>query len=73
MNHDRISDFIDQVIEIEQKRDKDYKVLCHSFHKDSLAVGESPIIEHLRTLKDMIKSDEYYVVSVQPPDYGWKS
>lgn len=54
---DTILDFIDQLLEVEAKRDIDFKNFCHSIHKDSKAIGESPMIVHLRTLKEIVKNN----------------
>ena len=51
-----IIDFVDQLIEIEKTRDIAYKEFCHSVHKDSKAIGESPMITYLGTLKEMLEN-----------------
>lgn len=49
--------FIDQIIEVEQARDKEYIKLCHLAHKSTKTLGESIIIKHLRDLKELIEKE----------------
>lgn len=50
-----ILDFIDQLIEVQEKLDIEYKIFCHSVHKDAKAIGKSPIIGHLKALKELVE------------------
>jgi len=54
-----ILDFVDQLIEVEKKRDAEYREFCHSVHKDSKAIGESIMIYHLETLKEMLENSSW--------------
>ena len=51
-----ILDFIDQLIEIQHKLDVEYRVFCHSVHKDMKAIGSSPMVGHLEALKELVEN-----------------
>lgn len=53
-------DLIDQLIEIEQQREREFKSWCLANHKANQTDGESKMLYHLKVLKELVK-EEYEV------------
>lgn len=55
---------VDQLIEFEKARDKDWVNMLVTLHRSSEIVGESIMLLHLRNLKELIVKE-----SSEPPVY----
>jgi hypothetical protein len=50
---DRIIDLVNDLIALEQERDKEWKKLMIALHRGEEAVGDSAMLTHLRSLKEL--------------------
>ena len=51
-------EFIDDIIEMELWRDEEWKRLGASLHKWSMTQGESPVLNKLKLLKELLQEED---------------
>jgi len=61
---DKIIALVDDLIAIETERDAEWKKLMVLLHKSNSAVGDSAMLQHLRSLKELCVTEDKRLAAI---------